>query len=366
MGNWLSTESNQISYEEERYAIYKQKKDLELRQQYKYDVYGKFQCPTIKHDHSTHPIKRTLVIFYEFVHGSVQTDHTLVHKTYHGISFDGVIERLCTMRYKQNLLNYTRDLYVRRVSNTFDEFLHAPNARVSVVYNIIDTANLLPIIIPRFIAVTNMPEQLCKEKNIYHTLYFEINYDTQITDFYIYKYCSQLNIRSYNEHRIDLVCKDCHALVSSLDNAHCCNCKIGYTWRNGHCCKCKMEYDSNTQTHCCSCMTIYNIGQSHCCKCKINVDESHCGACHVTHKGKYHCCACNVSYDKFNHGCKICSSIGACNVCGKTNLVPAENFRAVCNKQLICAECCIVIQSASSPSCPFCKNTDIKGHILFD
>ena len=344
----------------------------ELKQKYKYDVYGKFRCPTMKHDHHTHEIKRTLDIFYEFVRESIQSNHVKIDTVNNDnkivFKYKKLIsEQLCTLQYAQGNLNELSNLYARNVTNIFDKLLpNSTNMKVSVIYNMIDAATLLPIIIPKCIAVTSHDHsstyEYCRYDNM---LCFEIKYNTQVPNLYIYDYYRSMDTKKW--YGIPkLICEKCYDLISHLNNRHCCNCKIEYMCRNNHCCTCKTEYNPNTQLHCCQCVMIYGTNQSHCCTCKINVDGRHCDVCHMSCQNKYHCCTCKTVYNKFNEGCKICDGVTTCSICDKENIVPAENFRTACNKNLICVECSIAIQSSQSPSCPFCRNTDIKAHILFE
>jgi len=156
----------------------------------------------------------------------------------------------------------------------------------------------------------------------------------------------------------------CKCNTCYVENKHCCKCKINYNEK--HCCECKMNYDDK---HCCKCKLNYS--HEHCCKCEMNHDGKHCCKCKVNYTGKhcckcklnydkFHCCKCKSAYDAFNAGCKCANNNKICYVCGTRDIVPKENFRAICNRALICAKCCINIST-----CPFCENGDVKNHILF-
>jgi len=260
MGNWLSTE-----------------KEEELKQKYKYDVYGKFRCPTIKYDHHTHPIKRTLDIFYEFVHKSVQTDHVKLDivSDRHIISAHKktIGAELHALWYERSNLNKLSNLYVCNLINVFDKLLPGMNnTQVYVIYNMIDTTSLLPVIIPRCIEVPGVDCSLLytNRKGFNMLLCIEIKYCVQVPNFYIYDHYHLINTGYWHGIKTNLICEKCYSLISNLDKAHCCDCQTEYMYKNKHCCACKMEYDPKNQ--------------SHCCECKINGEGKHCKSCHTTQK----------------------------------------------------------------------------------
>jgi len=305
--------------------------------QYKYQICGRFQCPSTDCDTHTHSIKRSIDIFYDFVRGSVQSNHTkLIIGQSVPSEFNTILKK---SKYTCKGLN--TDLYINIIPvtkhNTLFNEIRDHNIRcndeILIIYDILNINDLLPIIIPRFI----IGKIRCrKDDSIPALSYFEFDYDTHVPNFYIYDYYHHVVIKEGDKN--NMICNKCHIFICDSCGRYC--------W----------ELHMHGISHCCVCRTVYNKGLNHCCACKISYPH------------KYHCCKCKRGYDKFNVGCTSCNDAvcTTCVICCKENLDPKMHFRTVCNKSLICSECCVAIQRSGLPSCPFCKNTDIKAHILFD
>ena len=202
-----------------------------------------------------------------------------------------------------------------------------------IIYQIIDTTNIVPTI-----RMHSIVGEHRYDKPFYVQIKYNVLQDAQTRrTHYIYDYYD-----IYDNHNTLKICIVCYTPELS-GCKHCCKCKRNYMLK--HCCDCRVSWDI-TEQHCCTCKALRRATEKHCCACKANYM-------------KYHCCTCGTNYDVFNVGCQCVRNDNKCTICME-DITPKNSFRTVCNKSLICATCCHSLQL-----CPFCRNPDIKEHILY-